>query len=486
MTPPRRQLGLGVTAAIVVANMIGVGVFTSTGFQAAGMHDPKTILICWIVGGVIALCGAAAYAELGSMMPRAGGEYVYLREAYHPAVGFMSGWVSLTAGFSAPIALAAITFARYVGRVFPDLAGAELWAEHSFDIGATHLFTFRFGLGQILAIGLITAVAMLHSFDTKIGGWVQALFTAVKVVLIVLFILGGIFVGTGNLDNFASQNGGLSNIGTMSFAVSLMYVSFAYSGWNAAAYIASDVRDPKRTLPRALLLGTGAVMVLYVVINFVFLYAVPSDVLATGDKGGPIYEVGHAAATALFGQRIGQLVSSVISLALISAVSAMIMAGPRVYAAMAADRALPKALAKHNARGVPVTAVVTQAVLASVFVVFGDPDLLIRFVGFTLAIFAALAVIAVYILRARGLSGAYKTFGYPVTPVIFIAASVWIAIAQVKDRPMESLIIGVVLGVGGVVYYVTTRGKVPLQTENDPVDEPEPAKLPTARVIDDK
>lgn len=488
MTPPRRQLGLGVTAAIVVANMIGVGVFTSTGFQAAGMHDPMTILVCWIVGGVIALCGAAAYAELGSMMPKAGGEYVYLREAYHPAVGFMSGWVSLTAGFSAPIAVAAITFAKYLGRVFTELAPARdagnnvvLWAQHSFDVGSTHLFTVRFGIEQAIAIGLIVAIAMLHSFDTKIGGWVQAMFTAVKVVLIVLFILGGLLLGTGDTGHFEAQNGGLSNVGTMSFAISLMYVSFAYSGWNAAAYIASDVRDPSRTLPRALLLGTGIVMVLYVLLNVVFLYAVPSDTLATGSDGGPIYEVGHAAAAALFGERVGQLVSSVISLALVSAVSAMIMAGPRVYAAMSADRALPRALSKHNDRGVPVFAVVTQAVLASLFVIIGDPDMLIRFVGFTLAIFAALAVIAVYILRARGMVGAYRTFGYPVTPVVFILSSVWIAFAQIKERPMESAVIGTILGLGGVVYYITTRGKPPIETENDPVDEP--SALPTARVV---
>ncbi len=503
MTPPRRQLGLGVTAAIVVANMIGVGVFTNTGFQARGLHDPMTILLCWVVGGVIALCGAAAYAELGSMMPKAGGEYVYLREAYHPAVGFMSGWVSLTAGFSAPIAVAAITFARYMGRVFPALHGDVLWAEHSLDLGDTHLFTIRFGLEHVIAISLISAVALLHSFDAKIGGWVQALFTAVKVVLIVLFILGGLLVGTGDTHNFASQSGGFGNVGTMGFAISLMYVSFAYSGWNAAAYIASDVRDPGRTLPRALLLGTGAVMLLYVLINVVFFYAVPSDVLAgppdcpdiakvgkeivekmqaAGTCGGAVYEVGHAAASALFGARIGQLVSSVISLALVSAVSAMIMAGPRVYAAMAANRALPAKLAVHNRRGVPVTAVITQAILACIFAVVGDPDTLIRFVGFTLAIFAGLAVVAVFILRRRGMSGAYKTFGYPVTPIVFVAASLWITIAQVKDRPMESAIIGLVLAAGGLVYWLTTRGKPPMPNENDPVEDPSPS-VPVARVV---
>ncbi|HEU0033750.1 MAG TPA: amino acid permease [Kofleriaceae bacterium] len=503
MTPPRRQLGLGVTAAIVIANMIGVGVFTSTGFQARDLHDPMTILLAWIVGGGIALCGAAAYAELGSMMPRAGGEYVYLREAYHPAVGFMSGWVSLTAGFSAPIAVAAITFARYAGRVFPALHGDSLWLEHSIDVGATHLFTIRFGIEHAIAIALIATITMLHSFDTKVGGWVQALFTALKVLLIVVFIIAGLALGTGDAGHFASQRGGLANVGTMSFAIALMYVSFAYSGWNAAAYIASDVREPGRTLPRALLLGTGVVMVLYVLLNIVFIYAVPTDVLgpppcpdaakqvveqmqAAGQCGDAIYEVGHAAASALFGTRVGQLVSSVISLALVSAVSAMIMAGPRVYAAMAADRALPPVLARHNKRGVPVIAVVTQGVLACLFAMVGDPDMLIRFVGFTLAIFAALAVIAVFVLRARGKTGAYRTFGYPVTPVIFILSSAWIAVAQIRARPTESAIIAAVLGLGALVYWISTRGKAPLPNENDPPDTPpKPGELPKAVVISD-
>lgn len=488
MTPPRRQLGLSVTSAIVVANMIGVGVFTSTGFQARSLHDPGTILLTWIVGGVIALCGAAVYAELGTIMPRAGGEYVYLREAYHPAVGFMSGWVSLTAGFSAPIAVAAITFARYAGRVFPELHSEELWGQHSFDVGDTHLFTVRVGLEHAIAIGLVAGVTLLHSLDTKIGGWVQALFTIVKVVLIAAFIVGALLVGKGDSANFAVREGGISNALSMNFAYALMYVSFAYSGWNAAAYIASDVQNPGRTLPRALLLGTGTVMLLYVLLNAVFLYALPAatlggppacptdaskevveQMMAAGQCGGPIYEVGHAAAAALFGERVGQLVSSVISLALISAVSAMIMAGPRVYAAMALDRALPAVLARHNRRGVPVHAVVTQGLLACLFVMVGDPDVLIRFVGFTLAVFAALAVIAIYVFRTRGLGGEYKTFGYPVTPVIFILSSLWIAGAQIYERPFESAVIGTLLALGAVIYWVSTRGKEPRPGEGEPI-----------------
>jgi len=474
MTAPRRQLGLTVTAAIVVANMIGTGVFTSTGFQAASLHDPWTILACWVIGGVVALCGAATYAELGSMMPKAGGEYVYLREAYHPAVGFMSGWVSLTAGFSAPIAVAALAFSRYLGTLVPAVSGGPWWSG-VIDLGFVD-FTIKLGPGQAVAMALIVAIAALHSFDAKIGGWVQAVFTAAKVLLIVLFILGGLFLGDGDWGNLAAREGGLSNIATTAFATSLMYVSFAYSGWNAAAYIAGEVQKPERTIPRALLLGTGTVMVLYVLLNLVFLYAVPTTQLASGAGGGPVFEVGDVAARALFGDRAGQLVTSVIALALVSAVSAMVMAGPRVYEAMARDRALPSQLARHNQRGVPVVAVITQGVLGCLFVLVGDPEELIRFVGFTLAVFAGLAVAAVFVLRARGVTSAYRTTGYPITPLLFIALSAWIAYAQIKDRPLEALAVAVVLAIGALAYWFSAGRKPPV----DPDAEP-----PKARVVSD-
>ncbi len=462
MTPPKRRLGLAITAAIVIANMIGTGVFTSTGFQAAALHDPMTILLAWVIGGVLALCGAAAYAELASLMPRAGGEYVYLREAYHPVAGFMSGWVSLTAGFSAPIAVAALAFSRYLARLIPDLGAATPWLATKLDLGFTSV-TLHLGPEQAVAICLIIAVTALHSFDTKVGGWVQAAFTAAKVALIVLFILAGLFLGHGDWNNLASQHGGFANIGTTAFATALIYVSFAYSGWNAAAYIANEVERPERNLPRALLLGTGVVMALYVLLNLVFFYAVPSDTLAE-----PVFEVGDVAARALFGGTAGNLVTSVIALALVSSVSAMIMAGPRVYAAMATDRALPQALAHHNKRGVPLAAVITQGVLATLFCVIGDPDVLIRFVGFTLALFAALTVSAVFVMRRRGARAAYRTFGYPVTPIAFIALSLWIAGSQIYSRPMESFGVAIVLAVGALFYVLMVRGKERLPDESLP------------------
>jgi APA family basic amino acid/polyamine antiporter len=452
VTPPKRQLGLGITAAIVIANMIGTGVFTGTGFNANALHDPKTILLAWFIGGVVALCGAACYAELGTLMPKAGGEYVYLREAYHPALGFMSGWVSLTAGFSGAIATSALLFSKYLGTMIG-------------GIGTP-------GAQKIIAIALIAGITAMHSFDTKVGGRVQQIFTIMKVALILVFIIAGFTVGTGDWSHFQTQAGGFSNIPTTAFAIQLMYISFAYSGWNAAAYIAGEVEKPEKTLPRSLLLGTGAVMALYLLLNVIYFYAVPSSVLAgPPDKFAPVEEVGATAAVALFGQSAGNLITSLIALALVSAVSAMVMAGPRVYAAMATDRALPHQLAYYSKRGVPIAAVAAQGVLATLFVLVGDLGQLMRFVGFTLALFAALAVGALFILRARGLRGAYRTIGYPVTPIIFIAVSAWIAYAQIKDHPKESAVVGLGLIAGAFVYVLVAK--------------PAPPKLPEARVVDE-
>lgn len=449
MTPPKRQLGIVVAAAIVIANMVGSGVFTSAGFQAAfSFRDPWTMMSTWIVGGVIALCGAATYGELGSLMPRAGGEYVYLREAYHPAVGFMSGWVSLVVGFSAPIAAAALLFASYVAALVPALASTP----------AT----------KLVACVLILTMTALHAFDTRLGGRVQTGFTIAKVLLIVVFVGAGLIVGTGDWGHFARRGDGLSTLGTRAgaanYATALVYVSFAYSGWNAAAYIAGEIQRPQRTLPRALLLGTGVVILLYVALNLVFLYGVSPDAMAVDPVKQP---VGDLAARALFGTHAGDLVSSLIALALMSAVSAMMMAGPRVYATMAADHALPGVLAHYSRRGVPSVAVIVQCVLALGFTIVSDPDQLIRLIGFTLALFAALTVGSVFVFRARGMVAAYRTPGYPVTPILFIALSLWIVWFGVSAQPKLSVEIIAVLVLGAAVYLATVRGKVRTPIEAD-------------------
>jgi len=434
----KRQLGVWAAAAMVVANMIGSGVFTSAGFQAKALHDPITMLLTWVVGAVFALCGAAAYGELGAMMPRVGGEYVYLRRAYHPVVGVMSGWASLFAGFSAPIAAAALLFSGYLGSVL----GIR---------DPSHQ--------MVIAIALIVAMTALHAVDTVVGGRVQTVFSAAKVLLIAGFVGLAMGFGHGDWSHVGMRDGGpRAHLFTTSFAVALMYVSFAYSGWNAAAYIAGEIDQPQRNLPRALLAGTALVSVLYVLLNVVFLYAVPAEVLGAppmGPSGPPVVvEVGDAAARALFGPTTGRLISTLIALALLSTVSAMVMAGPRVVAAMAEDGALPPGLGKRTRRGAPMLAVLVQGGLAIAFVLVGELGQLIRYVGFTLTVFTALTVGGVFVLRFRRPSEPrpFRTWGYPVTPAAFVGLSLWIAYAQITEHPMESLAVLATLVSGGIVY----------------------------------
>ncbi|MBZ0232390.1 MAG: amino acid permease [Deltaproteobacteria bacterium] len=432
------KLGLGTAAAIVVANMIGTGIFGSSGFQAHDLHDGPTMLVAWLVGGLLALAGATAYGELGAMMPRAGGEYVYLRQAYHPAVGAMSGWVSLFAGFSAPIATAALLFGKYVGVVWPALAGETA--------------------AQLVGVGLILAMMSLHAFDTVIGGRVQAAFTLGKVLLIAGFIGAGLLFGEGDWEQLSPRHGGLENVLSERFAMSLYWVMVAYAGWNAAAYIASDLEQPQKTLPRSLLLGTVVVMVLYLLLNVTFLYAMSPEMLAGRDDGsGPIAEVGAATAGALFGAKVGDTIAAVIALALVSSVSAMVMAGPRVYASMAEDGALPGVLAKRTSRGVPANAVFTQGVLACAFVLVGDLKSLVNYIGFTLSIFAALAVAAVIVLRVKRPDAPrpYRASLYPIAPILFVAVSAWAAYVQIRWNPMNALYGGVTIAAGLVVYLLT-------------------------------
>jgi APA family basic amino acid/polyamine antiporter len=435
-----------IAAALVIANMIGAGVFTSAGFQAAyQFKDPVSMMSTWVVGGIVALCGAACYAQLGSLNPHAGGEYIYLRDAYHPVVGFMSGWVSLVIGFSAPIAAAALLFASYLGALFPALESSAMM--------------------KLVACIVIVGMTAVHAIDTRLGGRVQ---TVIKVLLIAGFVLAGIAIGTGDWGHFASRGDGLAKLGTKAgasaYANALMYVSFAYSGWNAAAYIAGEIDRPQRTLPRALLLGTGVVMVLYIALNLVFIYAVTPEQMAVDPIKQP---VGAIAARALFGQHAGDLLSSLIALALMSAVSAMMMAGPRVYATMAADHALPRQLAYYTKRGVPAVAVLVQCVLAIGFAIFSDPDGLFRLVGFTLAIFAALTIGAVFIFRSRGKVAPFRVPGYPVTPLLFLALSAWTVFVGVSSQLKVSVEIIAVLVAGGVLYFFTAHGKPRTPIEAD-------------------
>lgn len=423
---PPRTVPLVHAIGLVVANMIGTGIFTTTGLLAAELRDPLWMIAAWLLGGLLALCGADVYAELGAMMPRAGAEYVYLRRAFHPAAGFLSGWVSLVVGFSAPIAASAIGFASYLSAAVPALPRAPA------------------------AVSLIVVLTMLHMASVRWGSRVQTAFTAAKVLLLVALVVAGLAVGHGSWAHFAA---GAGPPAPSRLAVALIFVSFAYSGWNGAAYVAGELEEPGRNLPRALLGGTAAVTVLYLALNVVFLYALPPRAMA-----GEV-EVGHVAARALFGPTAGAVLSLLIALALVSSVSAMVMAGPRVYLAMAEDGLFFRPLARRGRSGAPWASVALQGVIAVALALTATFDQLLVYIGFTLSLFAALTVLGAFVLRRREPDAPrpYRARAWPLSPALFLILSLWMVVYAIATRPTESLAGLVTLALGLLLYGALRR-----------------------------
>jgi APA family basic amino acid/polyamine antiporter len=435
-----RPLGAVHAAALVVASMVGTGVFTVTGELLVPLRSPALVLAAWAISGVLALCGAAVYAELGTMMPRVGGEYVYLSRAFGEATGFMSGWVSLIVGFAAPTAVGAIGFASYVHAVAPALPQTAV------------------------AVALIVAVTAVHMVDVRFGAGMQAGLAGLVVAVIVLFVAAALATGRLAGANLAAAvpaagAGGGVGAGAVAgaFAVGLVQVSYAYSGWNGAAYVAGEVRDPARALPRALVLGTGLVTLLYLVLNVVFLCAVPPVALA-----GQI-NVAHIAAGALFGPRGAQLVSSLVALTAAGFVSAMMMSGPRVAVAMGEDGVFFRALGRLNRRGAPTLAVGVQGALAIVAVLTAAFERLLVYVGFTLTLNAAAAVLAAFVLRWREPASErpHRALGWPFSGVLFLAMSAFMIVLAVRERPIESAAALATLVVGGLAYAGWRRSRPP-------------------------
>ena len=422
-----RLLGFFTATSIVVANMIGTGIFTTTGFLAFDLGSPFTILLVWLVGGVLAICGALAYGELAAAMPRSGGEYHYLSRIYHPAIGFLSGWVSLIVGFSAPIAASAIAFGKYLFAVYP-------------VVSSTHA-----------AVILVIIFSLLHLIDIRIGSYTQNFFAVLKVALILAFIVSGFILLSERELNLFPDSQDLRMTISPTFAVALIFVSFSYSGWNAATYIGGEIKNPGRNLPRSLLLGVLIVMLLYLGLNLVFVLAVPMSALA-----GKV-EVGHIVAKEIFGVRRGNLIAMLISLALVSSVSAMIMAGPRVYQAMGEDIPFFKILSIRTKRATPFSAIILQMIIAIIMILTATFKSLLYYIGFTLSIFASLTVLGVYIFRFKRPNDErpYRTLGYPVTPALFVLLSGWMVIHTVIERPLESLAGIGTLFLGLMIYYIT-------------------------------
>ncbi|MBI9083680.1 MAG: amino acid permease [Desulfobacterales bacterium] len=440
MNPPalQREIGPFSATTLVVANMVGTGIFMTSGFIISEVGDPAGLLLCWLVGGVFSLCGALCYAELGAAFPRAGGEYVFLRESFGPLAGFLSGWISLVVGFSAPIAAAAVAFASYFIRFLQINPGGLM------EGGS---------LTQILALGVIVVFSLVHYHSLVFGSRVQNALTAFKIGLILIFIAAGFLFGDGSWSHF-SPKGGVSVAFNGSFAVSLIFVSFAYSGWNAAAYLGGEIRQPERNIPLALLAGTLIVVVLYLLLNALYIYALPA-----GEMAG-VMEVGAQSAEALFGEGIGRFFSGAIALGILSVISAMILAGPRIYYAMSRDKVFFRLFGQVNpGRRTPGRSISLQAAIAGFLVLTAAFDQLLIYIGFTLSLCTLATVTGLMVLRYRnpGRITAYRTPGYPFPALFFITGNLWIVWYSVQSRPVASICGLATIGCGLMFYLLFSR-----------------------------
>lgn len=447
--PPdlRRDLALRSAAALVVANIIGAGIFTTTGFQAADLGHPLIILGLWVLGGVLALCGALCYAELGAAMPHAGAEYVYLRETYGRALAFMSAFVSLIAGFSAPIAAALKGFVKYAAHFVPALS------DNQSALGFV-------SNGTLASLALAWLLVLIHFRGVRFGAGFNDLVTLFKVCGIAAIILAAAAIGKGDARHLLETTSVYRDSTWPGFfgasATSLIFVMFCYSGWNAAAYMAGEMRNVQRNLPRALLAGTGLVAVLYVALNLVYFYGA-----GPGELAGKA-EVGLVVAQNLFGSTGVALVSGVLCISILASASAMTMAGPRVYYAFGRDfPALGFLAAAREKSGAPAAALLLQGVVTSLLIVSGRIDQIQQYAGFTLNLFASLAVSCVLVLRFTQptLERPFKTWGYPWTPLFFLTVSAWISIWAFLGRPLESFLGLFTVLLGGALFYLHSKSR---------------------------
>jgi APA family basic amino acid/polyamine antiporter len=437
----RRDLTFTNGAAIVVANMIGAGIFGITGFLAGDLGRPSLVLGIWAAGALVALAGCLCYAEMAINLPRSGGEYVYLREAWGPAWGFLSGWISFFAGFAAPIAAAALLFSEYTAHFLPMLSPSTGVSWHGVHLGG----------GQLLAIAVVGVFAVVNILGVRLAGRIQNVLTGLKLGVLTAFLLLAFAVGKGSAAHFSTAAVRTSPHSLPAqFAVSLIFVMFAYSGWNAATYVAEEMRTPERTLPAALVTGTLLVAAFYLALNAAFIYALPLEAM----KG--VERIGGAAAGALFGGRSGDFFSAVMSLGLLSTVSAMVIVGPRVYYAMAQDDCFFRGAARLHPRwGTPVQAILWQSVASALLILTGTFESLLYYIGFALVLFAALAVAGLMRLRRRP---AWKrlrivSWGYPLAPMVFIGFSAWMLCYTMALRWRESLLGLLTMAAGLGVYF---------------------------------
>jgi basic amino acid/polyamine antiporter, APA family len=431
MVSKPHRISLLTATCIVIANMIGTGIFTSLGFQVGDLPSGFAIIAVWAVGGICAMCGALSYAELAAALPRSGGEYHFLREIYHPSLGFLAGWISATVGFSAPVAIAAMPFGTYLAEIFPAI---------------NPLFT------AIATVWLVTFVLLC---DLRLGSAFQIASTILKVALIVVLIAAGFFAAKTEAISFFPRKGDVALIVSAPFAISLYWVMYAYSGWNASTYITSEIRDPRRNGPLSLIYGTLIVIVLYVCVNAVFLRTTPATEMVGKQQ------IALIASTHIFGPTGGKVMAAFICLGLISTVSAMMWIGPRVTAVMGEDLGVLAWLSRRTAGGIPAKAILTQFVIVNFMLLTATFQSVVNYVQFSLTLCSALTVLGVFVLRWRrpGLERPYRVWGYPITPLIFLAISGWMLwhLLAEKSTRIPSLLGLITAAFGLIIYFISPK-----------------------------
>lgn len=411
--------------ALVVADMIGVGVFTSLGFQVKDIPSGFSILLLWVVGGIVALCGAVSYAELGAMFPRSSGEYNFLSRSFHPAVGFMAGFVSATVGFAAPVALAAMAFGEYGKTVFPGASPA------------------------VLALGVVWLVSFVQLGGVRQSSAFQLISTLIKVALIVAFLAAAFMVPSLQPVTFTPSSADITHITSAPFAIGLVFVMYAFSGWNAATYIIGEMQTPQQNLPRALLAGTLIVLVLYVALNAVFLLTAPADKLA-----GQL-QVASIAGSYIFGETGGHIVAAMICIGLVPSIAAMMWIGPRVMMTMGEDISALAMFARKSAKGAPIYAILFQLAISTVLLFTESFEAVLDFVQFALLACSFLTVLGLVKLRLTrpDLPRPYRAWGYPLTSWVFLLVTGFMMYYLFAERPLQATL-GLVTMVAGLMIYV--------------------------------
>ncbi len=442
----KRQIGLFDAVMLISGDMIGIGIFVTTGVIAETLPTPGGVLLVWVLGGLLALTGALSCAELSASLPFAGGDYVYIREAYGKLTGFLSGWSSFLVTFSGAIAFLAVGFSGFMAFFFPVLGSQE--TIFSFSVLGLSIHAT---LGTGFSIAIVLLISGLHCLGVRQGTLTQNVLTTLKIGSLLGIIVLGVFVGQGNTAHFRPFFDWEKISDSSVFAAAFIPAIFAYSGWNAVIYIAGEVKDPEINLPRALLWGVSIVIVLYLAINLVYIYGVP----VTEMKGA--LRVSEVATTALFGHQTSAWITAMITVSILGALNVVTMIGPRIYYAMAQDGLFFKGLTRvHPTFGTPTNAIILQAVWSCMLILTGTFATLFTYVSVIITLFSALTIGSVIVLRFKkpDLKRPYKLWGYPVVPILFIAANLWIVWGSVVEKPWESLVGVFIVGLGIPAYLI--------------------------------